>query len=130
MSLVSVLAACGGKNEGDLTQYVQKVKARAAIAIVPLPKPVIYEAYGYQSDSQRDPFKPAFRRDKIASKSKGGEGGPDLSRERGHLEEFPLEGLQLQGMLPLLPGLQVRHRNRWMSSRNPHRPPLRFWTLL
>lgn len=100
------LTACSGENTDDLHQYVKEVKARKAITIAPLPKPVIYEAYDYQSDSQRDPFKEAFRQGKVASKQNStGKGGPDLSRKRGYLESFPLDGLSFHGSIKLSSGM-------------------------
>lgn len=104
--VLALLVGCSGENTDDLNLYVNEIKSRKPVTIVPLPKPVIYEAYDYQSDSQRDPFKEAFKQGKVASKQGNlGKGGPDLSRARGYLEGFPLDGLSFHGSIQLGDGL-------------------------
>lgn len=94
------LVACGGGASDDLRAYVESVKARPAGEVEPLRDPVVYDSYGYQSDSQRDPFKPSFTASKVAP-TKAGEstGGPDMSRERSQLEYFPIDTLRYIGNL-------------------------------
>jgi len=100
---LSFVVACSDSKVEDLQLYVDSVKSRTPGKVVPLPEPVIYDSYAYQSDSQRDPFKPSFTESKVApSKSNSGIGGPDLSREREHLERFPLDTLRYIGSLQQL----------------------------
>jgi len=94
------LVACGGGASEDLRAYVESVKARPAGEVEPLRDPVVYDSYGYQSDSQRDPFKPSFTASKVApTKAGGSAGGPDMSRERSQLEYFPIDTLHYIGNL-------------------------------
>lgn len=101
--LLSFVAACSDNKVEDLQLYVDSVKSRVPSSVMPLPEPIIYDSYIYQSDSQRDPFKPSFTENKVApSEKSSGVGGPDLSRERGHLERFPLDTLRYIGSMQQL----------------------------
>ncbi|VAW86708.1 hypothetical protein MNBD_GAMMA18-370 [hydrothermal vent metagenome] len=94
------LVACGGGASEDLRAYVESVKARPVGAVEPLRDPVVYDSYGYQSDSQRDPFKPSFTASKVApTKIGSSSGGPDMTRERSQLESFPIDTLRYIGNL-------------------------------
>ncbi len=94
------MTACSSGSTEDLRAYVESVKARPAGSVEPLRDPVEYETYEYKSDSRRDPFKPSFTQNKMASTKKGsGIGGPDLDRERNQLESFPIDTLRYIGNL-------------------------------
>ncbi len=97
-----MLSACENAENDDLQAYVENVKSRPAGRIEPLPDPIIYDAYLYQSDTKRDPLRPSFSGEKVApSMSGSGIGGPDLERERTYLENFPLDGLRFIGSMKL-----------------------------
>lgn len=92
----ALLAGCGsGMN--DLENYVGEVKARKTRAIEPIPQIRPYEAFLYNPEERRDPFvrtEPARDANAPSSAIK-----PDITRNREALEEFPLDGLRMLGII-------------------------------
>lgn len=91
-----VMTACSTDSHGDLSSYVQEVKARKAGRIPPLPEIKVYGAYTYKRDDLRDPFKVA--EEEAVLDTAGGDGlQPDMQRNREPLESFPLDSLRFVG---------------------------------
>ncbi len=95
--LMSMLAGCGGENE-DIKRWMDESSRDLRGKIQPLPElkpfPVVsYEGAGESSDP--------FSATRIEPEKKEGGGGrkPDFDRPREQLENFPLESLQLIGVI-------------------------------
>lgn len=90
-----LLAGCTSGMD-DLEAYVSEVKARKTRAIEPIPQIKQYEAFAYVGEGRRDPFVRAEPpRDAAPTSSLR----PDLTRNREPLEEFPLDGLRMLGVI-------------------------------
>lgn len=92
--LSALLAGCGNEDGDDLDQFIRDSGKGLKGNVAPLPEvkpyvPAIYNADG----SLNDPFKPR----KAQVKSGGLQ--PNLNRPREALEAFPLESLQLVGII-------------------------------
>lgn len=96
MVLLAALAGCS-KDNSDLDSYFAEVKARKStdIEIVPQMRP--YERFTYVSSGRRSPFDNAET--EIARLKPNNGLAPDLHRRREPLEEFPLDALNLLGVL-------------------------------
>jgi type IV pilus assembly protein PilP len=99
VSLVLLLAACGGEEFGDLKAELKDKTKDLRGRIDPLPVVKPYEPVAYKAFDQPDPFGPS----KIELVTKTGAGGgsgikPDLSRPKEPLESFPLESLKMVGV--------------------------------
>jgi len=93
--LGAVLAACGAEDGDDLDQFMRDAGKGMVGKVDPLPEVKLYEPAVFNKDgSLNDPFRP--RKAEVAKK-----GGlqPNLNRPREPLEAFPLESLQLVGVL-------------------------------
>ncbi len=111
-AIVPMLTSCSSDELDELEPYVKSVKSRPAGTIKPLPEIVVYEAYSYASNSQRDPFKASFTSNKVSPRANLGAGGPDLSRERTPLELYPLDSLAYIGSLQ-------QNSNMWGLIKTP-----------
>ena len=90
------LSACSS-GMSDLENYVTEVKGRKTRQIEPIPQVKQYEAFTYKAEDRRDPFVRAEPpRDANAPNSLL---RPDLTRNREPLEEFPLDGLRMLGII-------------------------------
>lgn len=96
MVLLAALAGCS-KDNSDLDSYFAEVKARKStdIEIVPQMRP--YERFTYVGSGRRSPFDNAET--EIARLKPNNGLAPDLQRTREPLEEFPLDALNLLGVL-------------------------------
>ena len=95
LMLGALLTGCGGDNMDDLRDFVAKEKASQKGTIEPLPEIKPYDPAIYNADnSLNDPFLPR----KATIKAKGGL-QPNLDRPREALEAFPLQSLQLVGVM-------------------------------
>jgi type IV pilus assembly protein PilP len=94
MSLALILIGCGGEEGDDLDQFIRESGAGLKGNVEPLPEVKPYVPVTYNADaSLHDPFKPR----KAQVKSNGFQ--PNLNRPREALEAFPLESLQLVGII-------------------------------
>ncbi len=90
-----MLTACGS-GMSDLELYVADVKNRKPTQIEPIPQMKQYEAFAYEPGDRRDPFVPVEpQRDQKAADGPR----PDLNRNKEPLEEYPLDGLRMQGTI-------------------------------
>lgn len=93
---LSLLAmACGG-DVGDLTAYIDEVKARPGGRIEPLPQIKPYETYQYTADTMRSPFVPDVPQ--VSDQRPKGP-TPVKNRNKEFLEQFPLDTLSMVGTL-------------------------------
>jgi type IV pilus assembly protein PilP len=94
MIISITLAACGGSEGDDLDQFIRDSGKGLQGKVEPLPDVVPYVPAMFNADSAlHDPFKPR----KAQVKSGGSQ--PNLNRPREALEAFPLESLQLVGVI-------------------------------
>src|SRR5690606_37037242 len=90
------LAGCDNGSEfGDLTQFMNDVRARPVGTIEPLPKFRAYEAFTYAASNLRSPFQPPIKVD-LARRQKGSLlVQPDLTRVKQFLEGFNIETFEM-----------------------------------
>lgn len=97
MALLTLAGCSGGMS--DLEEYVAEVKNRKSAQIEPIPQIKPYEAFAYEVGTRRDPFIAVEpQRDPAQPGSVAGP-QPDLKRNKEPLEEFPLDGLRMQGTI-------------------------------
>ena len=92
------LSACS-LGMSDLEEFVAQEKAKKSNKIEPIPQIKQYEAFAYVQDNRRDPFSTPDGRQGSAAEGAVGALAPDLHRNREPLEEFPLDGLRMLGII-------------------------------
>jgi len=101
VSMVLLLAACGGDEHQDLKLELKNLTKDLRGHVPPLPVVKPYEPVPYKAFDLPDPFGPA----KIelatggAAKQKSGANAPDANRPKEPLEAYPLESLKMVGAL-------------------------------
>jgi type IV pilus assembly protein PilP len=98
LTLVLALDACS-VGVSDLEQFVADEKAKKSTKIEPIPQIKQYEAFSYIPGTRRDPFVPIEPDQRGGAGSGNGVPGPDLHRNKEPLEEFPLDGLRMLGII-------------------------------
>jgi type IV pilus assembly protein PilP len=98
IAMILVAGALAGCDPGmrDLENYVADVKQRPAPPLEPLPVMKQFETFVYAAQDLRDPFSMPQRRDD-ESRSDGPR--PDPNRRKELLEGFPLDGLDMVGLI-------------------------------
>jgi type IV pilus assembly protein PilP len=98
---LSLVGGCVNTDVSDLRQYVQEVKKRPKGAIKPLPETKVAEAFIFDPEGIRDPFRPVekSRVEETLGSSVGSGVVPDVSRRKEELEAYPLDTLQMVGTL-------------------------------
>ncbi len=91
------LGACSG-NMDDLRTYIDEVKARPGGIIAPLPQIVPAPSFAYDAGDRRSPFMPETPQARATSDPNAIQ-GPDPTRPREFLEQFPLDTLRMVGTL-------------------------------
>jgi type IV pilus assembly protein PilP len=92
--LAALLAGCGQDGGDDLDQFIRDAGNGLKGNVEPLPEVVPYTPIAYNPDGAlHDPFKPR------KAEVKTGGFQPNLNRPREPLEAFPLESLQLVGII-------------------------------
>jgi type IV pilus assembly protein PilP len=93
LALIAVsTTGCGGN--GDLDEYINKVKAQPGGRIEPLPQIKPYEMFAYEAQNLRSPFVPDSARGRSAAGPH-----PEANRPKEYLEQFPLDTLKMVGTL-------------------------------
>ena len=92
---IALLAGCTGGKDEDLMVYIDTIKARPGGRIEPLPQIKPYETFRYQAESMRSPF--VYNRPKAKGRSDGLR--PQQNRSKEYLEQFPLDTLEMVGVL-------------------------------
>ena len=97
-AVILIAGALAGCDPGmrDLENYVADVKQRPAPPLEPLPVMKQFETFVYAAQDLRDPFSMPQRRDD-ESRSDGPR--PDPNRRKELLEGFPLDGLDMVGLI-------------------------------
>lgn len=98
-----LLTACGNNNFTDLNTYIATIKAQPKSAIESLPETKIVEAFVFNPEGLRDPFKPLVQIDQNLLTDFSAAGGiqPDITRRKEDLEAFSLEALKMVGTLTM-----------------------------
>lgn len=98
--LVLPLFSCSSSDFSDLRAYINKVKARPAGRIAPVPQFETYETYEYTASNLRDPFKMFDSEAEMVEQTPSTSGlRPDQDRNKETLEEYPLDTLKFVGSL-------------------------------
>jgi type IV pilus assembly protein PilP len=93
----ATLTACGA-DMGELQSYIDDVKARPGGRIEPLPEVRPAPTFTYEASERRSPFMPDVQQARV-SDNPNAVRGPDPSRPREFLEQFPLDTLDMVGTL-------------------------------
>ena len=91
------LVACAGNDLEDLQRFTNETKNKFKGQVIALPDVGSYQRYDYHTGKMRDPFR--FAPVTVAVAPKSGGPSPDLKRNREELEKFPLDALQMVGVL-------------------------------
>lgn len=96
-----VLAACSGGGIEEDREWMKDVQRTTHVAVPKLAEPKNFVPFSYEAQGSLDPFdatklKLALAKDKSDSKSSI---RPDTNHERGVLEGFPLDTIQMVGVL-------------------------------
>ena len=95
VALAVLLTGCGSDGGDDLDQFIRDSGNGLKGNVEPLPEVKPYQPIAYNPDGAlNDPFKP-----RKAQVKTGGGFQPNLNRPREPLEAFPLESLQLVGII-------------------------------
>ncbi len=99
VGLLALLVVGCSDQESDLVQYVGHVKAMPPSEIEALPKMVVIDAFEFDAENVRDPFKPL---EMMAAKMPAYDAlsnavHPDYSRLKQALEFMPLDTLRMVG---------------------------------
>lgn len=97
--MVSSLVACASTDYSDLQDYIQRVKARPAGRIAPVPEFETYETFAYSASELRDPFKMFDSDATVADETTSGGLQPNINRNKEALEQYPLDTLHFVGDL-------------------------------
>jgi type IV pilus assembly protein PilP len=94
LAMLLAVAGCSSRDK-DLERFIAQTKQEQPSGITPLPGVKPYDRFTYDAAGMRSPFTP------------GGAGGassgvrPNSSRNREHLEGFPLDALKMAGTLSI-----------------------------
>ncbi len=89
-----VLAACSSDEE-DIRAWMAQQEQGMRGNVKPLPEIKPFPVVAYDAENQVPPFAAS----RLEPEAKASRGGPDLNRRREPLESYPLESLQLVGVL-------------------------------
>jgi type IV pilus assembly protein PilP len=96
-ALGATLSACSSGNN-DLRAYIDDIKARPGGRIEPLPQVEPAPSHTYVAAERRSPFAPDVPQARV-SRDPNAVSGPDMTRAREFLEQFPLDTLRMVGTL-------------------------------
>jgi len=102
LSVTGLLSACISDGDSDLHQWVDKVQARPATGIEPLPEIRPYEAFIYSAEHLRSPFetsRPEAIGELGSLENCKSSVRPDPNRVREELEDYPLPSLTMVGSM-------------------------------
>ncbi|MDP2808609.1 MAG: pilus assembly protein PilP [Rhodocyclaceae bacterium] len=90
------LAACGGEEHRDVKQWMQDAARDMQGRVQPLPEIRPFPIVSYDANDQQEPFNAA----KVLPEKRAGTGAqPDFDRPKEPLEAYPLESLQMVGVV-------------------------------
>ncbi len=89
-----------GKGPPDLRRYTENAYKDHVPFVEPLPPPIPYTVFPYTASELPDPFdKMNLKQQKIEEQLTGTGPGPDPTRRKEPLEQFPLDALNMVGTL-------------------------------
>jgi len=92
---VAFTAGCAPQGD-DLDAWMAEQERHLVGSVDPLPEMSVFPIVAYQAEGELDPFRSA----RIEPDSAGsGAGAPDMTRPREPLEQYPLESLDMVGVL-------------------------------
>lgn len=97
LGLVLALSGCVEKTMSDLTRFTQNAHKDRKPRVEPLPRIKPYEKFSYTAAALTDPFS-AGNLGRLKPTPDRGE-GPDPSRRKEPLEQYPLDSLRMVGTL-------------------------------
>ena len=102
MALASaLLAGCGDSDVREVRDWMEQVKHDTHPTVKPLPEPKDFLPYAYGAKDTVDPFDPNKLLGELAraAATSNNPNQPDLQRPRELLETFPLDTMQMVGMM-------------------------------
>jgi type IV pilus assembly protein PilP len=102
MALASaLLAGCGDSDVREVRDWMEQVKHDTHPSVKPLPEPKDFLPYAYGAKDSVDPFDPNKLLGELAraAATSNNPNQPDLQRPRELLETFPLDTMQMVGMM-------------------------------
>jgi type IV pilus assembly protein PilP len=102
MALASaLLAGCGDSDVREVRDWMEQVKHDTHPTVKPLPEPKDFLPYAYGAKDTIDPFDPNKLLGELAraAATSNNPNQPDLQRPRELLETFPLDTMQMVGMM-------------------------------
>ncbi|MDQ7989082.1 MAG: pilus assembly protein PilP [Candidatus Dactylopiibacterium sp.] len=96
LAATSLLAACGSEEHEDLRTWMTQEAKGMQARIQPLPKLTEFPVVAYDATELSDPFQAS----RLEPEKRGGRANPrNDGRRREPLEAYPLESLQMVGMM-------------------------------
>ena len=102
MALASaLLAGCGASDVREVQDWMDQVRRDTHPSVKPLPEPKDFLPYAYDAKDLADPFDPNKLLGELAraAATTNNPNQPDLQRPRELLETFPLDTMQMVGMM-------------------------------
>ena len=92
-----LLAGCAGGSEDDLQAWMNEQAKTMRGSVAPLPELKPFPVVAYAGNQGDDPFRPG----RMEPERRAGSGAlrPDMDRRREPLEAYPLESMQMVGVL-------------------------------
>jgi type IV pilus assembly protein PilP len=97
----ALLAGCGDSDVREVRDWMEQVKHDTHPSVKPLPAPKDFLPYAYGAKDAVDPFDPNKLLGELAraAATSNNPNQPDLQRPRELLETFPLDTMQMVGMM-------------------------------
>jgi type IV pilus assembly protein PilP len=101
--LALMLSGCGSDGVTDLRQFTENTHKNKKPRVDPIPEVKVYEKFAYTAYKLPDPFSSSnlsrATASANASDTASGGLGPDLTRTKEALEQYPLDALTMVGTL-------------------------------
>ena len=110
LAVAAGVTGCGGDDQADLKEYVEKVKQRDPGPIEPLPDIKQVDTFVYEPAERRDPFVADEGGADVAATAPGNSLAPDPLRRKEELEGYALDALRMVGTLE-------QNQTRWALIR-------------
>jgi type IV pilus assembly protein PilP len=97
----TLLAGCGDSDVREVRDWMEQVRRDTRPAVKPLPEPKDFLPYAYGAKEAVDPFDPNKLLGELAraAATSNNPNQPDMQRPRELLETFPLDTMQMVGMM-------------------------------
>lgn len=94
-----ILVGCGDSDVREVRTWMDQTKAQTKPAVKPLPAPKEFVPYAYNQAQAPDPFSDAKLAGPGTMAPQPNAVQPDLNRPREALENYPLDTMQMVGMM-------------------------------